>query len=325
VAAYSTIRRLSSAYTGPLYQVRNMSNAMNTGSGGTTRDIPQTADGFPDTAMQDAFCNGTICTFSLLYDQSGNANHLPVAKRGKTAGGAFSALDDFETSATAGMLMVSGHKVYSLFMNPRQGYRTTARGRNVPVGTASQGIYELADGTHTNTACCWDFGNVIPDAANPGFPFMNTIFFGKGFWGLGAGQAPWFMADFEAGVWAGGTRQGDPGWGGIVMNYTYIPNPNDPSMMGVRFALGVLKTQSQPSRYAIRAANAATATDLTNAFDGPLPKAMDNQGGIVIGVGGDNSNNSAGTFYEGAIVAGFPTNDVDLAVLKNIQAARYGQ
>jgi hypothetical protein len=323
VAAYSTIRRLSSTYSGPLYQVRSMSSAMNTGSGGMTKDIGQTADGYADTAMQDSFCNGTICTFSLLYDQSGNGNDLPVAKKGKTAGGAYSAMDDFESNATKGTLMVGGHKVYSLYMNSREGYRSKDKGKNMPLGTAPQGIYELADGTHSNTACCWDFGNVIPDAANPGFPTMNTLFFGKGFWGQGAGQYPWFMADFEAGVWSGGSKKGDPGWGAIETNYTYVPNMNDPSMMGVTFALGMLKTQ--PSKYAIRAANVATATDLTTAYEGALPKPMDNQGGIVIGVGGDNSNNSAGTFYEGAIVAGYPTNEVDLAVMTNLKTAGYGK
>jgi hypothetical protein len=42
-------------------------------------------------------------------------------------------------------------------------------------------------------------------------------------------------------------------------------------------------------------------------------------------VGGDNSNNSWGTFYEGAIVAGFPNDATELAVMENIQAAGYGQ
>jgi hypothetical protein len=43
----------------------------------------------------------------------------------------------------------------------------------------------------------------------------------------------------------------------------------------------------------------------------------------VLGVGGDNSNHSYGTFYEGAIVSGFPTAATDLAVMKNIQAVGY--
>ena len=77
------------------------------------------------------------------------------------------------------------------------------------------------------------------------------------------------------------------------------------------------------SEYAIRVANAATASDLTTAYQGALPVSMGHKGGIVLGVGGDNSNNSFGTFYEGAMVAGYPTNDIELAVMKNIQAAGY--
>ena len=55
---------------------------MNTGSGGTMRDIPMLPDGFADTAMQDAFCAGTICTVSLLYDHSGNGKPPPGGEEG---------------------------------------------------------------------------------------------------------------------------------------------------------------------------------------------------------------------------------------------------
>ena len=318
VAAYSTIRRLNSQYMGPLYQVRNGSSSMNTGSGGMSKDIGVTADGFADTAAQDAFCSGSVCTFSLLYDQSGNGNDLSVAKKGLSNGGAYAGMDDFESSATKGMLMVGGHKVYSLYMAAREGYRIMTKGHNVPLGTASEGIYELADGTHSGTACCWDFGNVTTDPTK--YATMNTLFFGVAFWGNGAGSGPWFMADFEAGVWAGGSNPGDPGWGSL--NDAHPANPNDPSMK-VPFAMGVLKTST--SKYAIRAADAQQATDLTTAFEGAMPKPMDNQGGIVLGVGGDNSNNSWGTFYEGAIVSGYPSASTDLAVLQNIQAVNYGK
>jgi hypothetical protein len=47
-------------------------------------------------------------------------------------------------------------------------------------------------------------------------------------------------------------------------------------------------------------------------------------GGIVLGIGGDNSNSSQGTFFEGAITAGRPADSTDAAVLKNVQAAGYG-
>ena len=138
---------------------------MNTGSGGMLKDIPMLPDGFADTAMQDAFCAGTICTVSLLYDHSGNGNHLPVAKKGLSDGGAYAAMDDFESAANKGMMTISGHKVYSLYMNAREGYRIMRVGTRMPIGNASQGIYMLADGTHSGTACCWDFGNVTTNPA----------------------------------------------------------------------------------------------------------------------------------------------------------------
>jgi hypothetical protein len=70
-------------------------------------------------------------------------------------------------------------------------------------------------------------------------------------------------------------------------------------------------------------ADAATATTITTAYAGGLPKAMHNEGAIVLGVGGDNSNNSWGTFYEGAVLAGFPSDAAEQAVLMNIKAVGY--
>ena len=58
---------------------------MNTGSGGMTKDIGITADGFADTAAQDAFCSGIVCTVSLIYDQSGNNNTLKTGTAGTTS------------------------------------------------------------------------------------------------------------------------------------------------------------------------------------------------------------------------------------------------
>jgi hypothetical protein len=49
------------------------------------------------------------------------------------------------------------------------------------------------------------------------------------------------------------------------------------------------------------------------------------QGAVVLGIGGDNSNTSYGTFFEGAITVGRPSDATDLAVLQNAQAAGYGK
>jgi len=195
-------------------------------------------------------------------------------------------------------------------MAAREGYRLAGKvGLGMPVGAAEQGIYMLADGTHYNTTCCWDFGNVSTNPTQ--YHTSNALLLGTGFWGTGAGAGPWFLGNFEGGLWSGGA-QTEP----------KTANPSDPSMK-VPFAFGILKTA--PGNYALRAANLATATDVTTAYDGGSPKVWDNQGGIVLGVDSDNGNNSFGTFYEGAITAGRPTDATDLAVMKNLQAAKYGQ
>jgi hypothetical protein len=104
-------------------------------------------------------------------------------------------------------------------------------------------------------------------------------------------------------------------------------------MAGVEFALGFLKTDDdERNTWALRMANISTATAINEAWRGDYPKmsfnpphGTENKGAVVLGVGGDNSNNSFGTFYEGVIVAGFPDDATELAVMQNIQAAGYGQ
>jgi len=307
VAAYSTTRLLLSTYTGKLYQVRKGGSA---GTGGTTTDIGITSDGYADGAAHDAACGTSGCTFSILYDQSGKGNDLKVAPAGCYSGTASSA--DFESNALKKSITISGHKVYALYTAPQEGYRNNT-GAGMPTGTATgQGIYMVADGTRTGTAagsaCCFDFGNASKNNCNGGT--MNALFFGTGYWGKGAGSGPWFLADLEGGVWAGGSGASN------AVNSS-LPSSNVP------FAFGVLSS-SGSSNYAIRVGN-ATSGALTTASDGATPKSLSNQGGIILGIGGDNSNSSQGTFFEGVITTGKPTEATDKLVLANVQAAKYGQ
>jgi hypothetical protein len=146
-----------------------------------------------------------------------------------------------------------------------------------------EGIYELADGTHYGAACCWDFGNASNDNCNGSV--MNTLFFGTGYWGTGAGNGPWFLGDFEGGVWGCGSAGSN------------VNCPNTPSM-AIPYAFGILKTSSG---------------------------TWANKGGIILGIGGDNSNHSYGTFFEGALTNGRPSDATDALILQNVQAAKYGQ
>ncbi|HVT08290.1 MAG TPA: arabinofuranosidase catalytic domain-containing protein, partial [Polyangia bacterium] len=308
-AAFSTTRVLNSKYTGMLYQVRKGSSAMNTGSGGMTMDIGSVG-GYADSATQDAFCMGSTCTFSIIYDQSGNKNDLKVAPAGCYNDGSANT-PDYESSATKRSLTLNGHKVYALYMNAHEGYRNN-KTTGMPLMQTAEGIYELADGKRQGAACCWDFGNAGTDNCNGSV--MNTLFFGTAtFWGTGVAPGPWFMGDFEGGVWAGGSGASNAN------------NPMSPAM-NIDYAFGTLKTSGSGSsaQYAIRVGNGQSG-NLTTTYDGKSPKGWDNKGGIILGIGGDNSNHSLGTFFEGAIVTGRPADTTDAAVLANIQAAGYGK
>src|SRR5690606_20370101 len=71
--------------------------------------------------------------------------------------------------------------------------------------------------------------------------------------------------------------------------------------------------------------------DLQNFYKGIRPQSKENdtyfpmhrKGSIQMGNGGDNGNGSAGTFYEGIMTAGYPTEGVVKAVQANIVAAKY--
>ncbi|HVZ87007.1 MAG TPA: arabinofuranosidase catalytic domain-containing protein [Polyangia bacterium] len=313
VAAYSTTRLLSSKYSGPLYQVRM--GGSNLGTGGTLKDIGLIAGGvFADGPAQDAFCGTSACTISKLYDQSGKGNDLTVE-----GAGCYVTTPDNEANAKGHSLTASGHKVYALYSvsvsnGEHDGYRNdTATG--LPLGTAAQGVYEVVDGTRSNTGCCWDFGSARRDNCYyDGTGTMDTIFFGKSFWMTGAGNGPWFMADFEGGVWTGGSAKTAAG-----------QNTTDPSVTW-DYAFGVVKTNTvnNTPQWAMRVGDGQSG-GLTTAYDGQAPATWNLQGAVVLGTGGDNSNGSFGTFFEGAITAGRPSDATDLAVQQNVQAAGYGK
>jgi hypothetical protein len=86
------------------------------------------------------------------------------------------------------------------------------------------------------------------------------------------------------------------------------------------------------TEFALKGGNAQSG-DLNTLYKGKLPNGygpMKKQGAIVLGSGGDcckpdgGANLSAGTFYEGAVVSGYPTDATDDAVQSNIVGAGYG-
>lgn len=302
VAAHSTTRALYASYNGPLYQVRRASD-------NATRDIGVlSAGGYANAAAQDSFCAGTTCLITVIYDQSGRGNHLTQAPPGGFSGPAAGGYDNL-ADATAAPITVGGHKAYGVFVAPGTGYRDNHT-NGIATGDQPEGMYAVLDGTHYNGGCCFDYGNAETNSRDNGNGTMEAIYFGNiKVWGYGSGNGPWVMADLENGLFSG-------------VNAGY--NANDPSVSH-RFLTAIVK--GEPNRWSIRAGNAQSG-GLSTFYNGPRPNVagynpMKKEGAIILGIGGDNSHGSAGTFYEGVMTSGYPSDATENAVQANIGAAGY--
>ncbi|WP_432169344.1 arabinofuranosidase catalytic domain-containing protein [Streptomyces sp. 1222.5] len=90
------------------------------------------------------------------------------------------------------------------------------------------------------------------------------------------------------------------------------------------FVTAVLKNDGQ-TKYALKGGN-SQAGALTTWWDGGLPtrggyRPMRQEGGL--GIGGDNSNRNRGTFFEGVMAAGYPTDAAENAVQADIVSVGY--
>ena len=315
VAAHSTTRALYASYDGPLYQVMRQSDRA-TLDIGVVPPSPGDPGGYADAAAQDAFCQNTTCWISVIYDQSGKENHLYQAPRGAFSG---AALGGFNTMPIADMAPVTlmGHKVYGVYIVPGMGMR-----QNNPHGTAvddqAEGQYWVINGHHYNTGCCFDYGNAETDSRDDGDGTMETTYYGnQPLWYHGEAPGPWIMTDQENNLV------------GCVN-----PDPNDKycrDLPSISWRFVTATADGEPHHWRSMGGDAQSGKLIT-LYDGPRIQndrnsydPMRKQGAILLGNGGDNSNHSSGTFYEGAMTAPgtFPTAEVNQAIQANVVAAGY--
>jgi non-reducing end alpha-L-arabinofuranosidase len=296
VAAHSTTRALYAAYDGPLYQVRRASDST------TTNISPVSAGGVANAAAQNSFCAGTTCVITEIFDQSGNGNNLTDAPAGGAAAG-----PDALANATSAPVTVDGQPAYGVYIAAGDGYRDDST-KNIATGNNPEGEYDVLDGTHFNNGCCFDYGNAETNNDDDGAGAMEAIYFGtETSWGTGSGSGPWIMADMENGLFSG---QG----AGL--------NSADPTT-DFRFTTAMI--DGGANQWEILGGNAQSGS-LATDFNGVRPTGynpMKKQGAIILGIGGDNSKSSAGTFYEGAMTSGEPSASTSAAVQANIVAAGY--
>jgi non-reducing end alpha-L-arabinofuranosidase len=316
VAAHSTTRALYAAYNGPLYQVLRQSD-------GKTLDIhvvqPAASPvpdpgGYADASAQDRFCAGTYCWISIIYDQSAKHNDLTQAPRGGFSGPALGGFNNLPIADMA-PVTIMGHKVYGALIEPGMGLR-----QNDVKGTAvddqAEEQYWVVNGKHFNSGCCFDYGNAEIDSRDDDNGTMETLYFGNATpWYSGQGIGPWIMTDQENNLVGCVNQDGTKGC------------PNLPSIPW-RFVTAVAK--GEPHLWASLGGDAQQGS-LSVMFDGqrvnPTYDPMRKQGAILLGNGGDNSDGSQGTFYEGAVTAAgtFPSTTTEQLVQANIVAARYGE
>jgi hypothetical protein len=223
----------------------------------------------------------------------------PPGKSGMTA-----------ANATGESLNVGGHKVYSLYTKASQAYWHDGSKTGMPTGSQPQGVYMVTNSTHVSTGCCYDYGNGETSRTYVAGPSMDSLYFGScTIWAHGAGSGPWIMADMEDGMVIGNSNTASITW-------KYVT---------------AIEKNNGTTEWSLRGGDATTG-NLTTLYKGALPAGknpMKKQGAIVLGSGGDccysNNNASYGTFYEGAITAGYPSDATEEAVQANIVSAGYGK
>ena len=289
VAAYSTTRALYSAYKGPLYEVTRESDK-------TSINIGMLPDGYADAATQNTFCANTTCTISKIYDQSPDRNDLTPAPPGGAAHGPGPNGYDIPAVANALPVTVHGHQVYGIAISPGMGYRD-----DTPVGTAvngqPEGVYMVTSALHLNTKCCFDLGNAEVNNLDNDAGHMDAI----NIMCHGTPCKPDAGLDMENGI------------------YGHLAVPAGTALVT---DMGANDGQHQ---YAIYQGNAQSG-DLTTTGVIPLPKGyqpMKQEGAIILGTGGDNSNWATGYFFEGVMTRGMPNAQAMKEVQRNVVAANY--
>jgi hypothetical protein len=314
VAAHSTTRALYASYRGPLYQVLRQTDGkkLDIGVVEPVASPVEDAGGYADAAAQDRFCANTYCWITTIYDQSPKHNDLTQAPRGGFSGPAIGGLNNLPIADMA-PITIMGHKVYGVFIEPGMGLREDDP-RGPAVDDQAEGQYWVINGHHFNAGCCFDYGNAEIDSRDDDNGTMETAYFGDaGPWFHGTKTGPWIMTDQENNLVGCVNPDGSK-------LCTTLPN------ITWRFVTAMAK--GEPHHWTSMGGDAQQGA-LSVMFSGPRVNStydpMRKQGAILLGNGGDNSNSSQGTFYEGAMTAAgtFPTDATDQLVQANVVAAGY--
>ena len=310
-----SVRLLVSNYCGNLYQIQRTDL--------TTREIG-VVNGYADAAAQDAFCAGSTCVITIIYDQTRFGNHLTPAPPG-------SAKPTPAKPAPAHRLPITanGHAVYGILFRPGEGYRANCNDCPYPtgnpgtaVGDEPQTMYMVSSQKDLINGCCFDYGNAETTQNNDQEGAMEAVYLGQGvIWGSGVEGPPWVMADLENGLYAG--------WENGQDRNISTAKPLKHDFVTAVVVGDTAEKNGGKGRFALYGGDAAVGP-VTTMYDGIRPEKpgyvpMQKQGSIILSIGGDNSDFDGGRFYEGVVANGAATKATIDALQASIVAAGYGK
>jgi hypothetical protein len=201
-------RALFAAYNGPLYQLTRASD-------GATHNVGLlAAGGYANAGDHDAFCNGTTCSITKIYDQTARHNDLTVSRRGTAGARRLPGRRQrrSRSSRAATRCTASG--------SPRSTATAHGVGSGVAVNGQPEGMYMVASGTHVGSDCCFDYGNAEIQVADTGNGHMDAVSIATTcYFPPCTGSGPWVEADLENGMFQGANGSNTANLGN---NSTYV-------------------------------------------------------------------------------------------------------
>ena len=199
----------------------------------------------------------------------------------------------------------------------------------VATGDEAEGIYAVLDGTNHNAGCCFDYGNSEINGVDDGAATMEALYWGSDtqFGQSGGGSGPWVGVDIENGLSFGYANGSAKVATNTSVNFSYVT-----AMVKGLSASQCPSSLVSSGCFQIKAGNAqsgalAVKFDAATGGYGARPPGytpMKKTGGIILGTGGDGSASGVGTWFEGAVTMGAPSDAADNDVQANVVAAGYG-
>lgn len=277
VAAHSVTRKMFANYAGNAFQLTRVSDS-------TTLNVGFTAAGIVNQSAWTSFCSGTVCYYSNIYDQAGNANNLPQATAANQA-------------PLQVMTLANGQSAPVVNTGNATFYRNRASTSKIPTGTQSTTEYYVRN-LSTYSQCCGDYGNMETTVVDTGNGHMFALEYSAALGtAISGSKVPLFGVDVENGAQTYPANvQQNCGTVGLLAKYSNALNATTIKLFSL------VNGQQQ-----LLANNAA-----------PMYTPV-LEGGLSLGEGGDGSE-APTSFFEGAIITGATTDATDTAINANISA-----